>query len=94
MSSEVDMFIEYAKAEELAKRYLAQNPLEHPDYVWVLPEGRACKTGWYFQFTFKCLKDFPENEWEGIAGAVGFVVSMETGQIRSIGAGEYAENDF
>lgn len=89
-----DKNIGHEKAKQLAKRYLEQNPLQHPDYVWTLPEGRECKTGWYFDFTFKCLKNIPENEWEGVAAAFGFVVNQSNGQIRCISASEYADNDF
>jgi len=88
------MFIEYEKAKELANKFLKQNPLDHPDYAWVPTEGRECKTGWYFDFRFKCQRNIPEDEREGFGGAIGFVVSQSTGQIRCISAGEYAENDF
>jgi hypothetical protein len=88
------MNIAFEQANELAKQYLEQHPLDHPDYAWVLTEGRACKTGWYFDFQFKCRKAIPEDQWEAFGGAPGFVVSSTDGKIRAVSAADYADDNF
>jgi hypothetical protein len=86
--------LDYEKVKEIAQQYLDAHPLDHPDYVWTLSEGRECKSGWYFPFQFKCIKNIPEEEWERFAGAPGFIVSKNNKEVRPVGWAEFQKNDF
>lgn len=67
----------------IARKYLIDNPLPSPIYIWILPEPVRTDSGWYFEYTYKCLEDIPPEHWDGFGGARGFIVS-DNGTVRNI----------
>jgi hypothetical protein len=79
------------QAKAIAREYLAQHPIEHDDYEWVVVEPRRVADGWYFKFKCRCHRDLPEDQWEVFGGAPGFIAGWE-GTVRVVGWDELSDN--
>ena len=79
------------KALVLAQRHLAENPLLHEDYEWIMSDPFEVDTGWCFDYSFRCCRDLPEEEWEHFAGSPGFLVVKESGVVMILDWQEYSK---
>ena len=79
------------KAIRIARRYLNENPLKHPDYEWELRDWTERADDWLFPFCYRPKKDIPPDEWEVFGGAPAFVVSKTDGSVRVLTWDEYSE---
>ena len=81
--------MKYEQACEEARQHLAENPIPHHDYRWILAEPKKTTSGWLFDYSFECLLDIPPKSWEAVGGAPGFLVT-ENG-VRDVSWEEYWE---
>jgi len=72
------------QAKGIAAMYLADNPLGHPDYEWILGDWSEAQDLWLFPFCIRCRKPIPKEDQENFAGAPGFGVSKTDGAVRTI----------
>ena len=81
--------IDRDKALALAKKHLAENPLPHEDYEWIMSEPLDVDRGWCFEYSFRCRRDLPEEEWEQFGGSPGFLIAKESGVVMILNWEEY-----
>ena len=81
------------QAKTIAQRHLDANPLDDPEYAWILPKPEETAEGWYFDDMVRCLPDIPEEEWTTFLNAPGFLVSKSSGEIRDVGWDELCDLD-
>ncbi len=79
------------KALALSQRNLAENPLPHEDYEWIMSDPFEVDTGWCFDYSFRCRRDLPEEEKEQFAGSPGFLVAKESGVVMILNWEEYSK---
>jgi hypothetical protein len=79
------------KAVVLAQRHLAENPLPHEDYEWIMSDPFEVDTGWCFDYSFRCRRDLPEEEWEQFGGSPAFLVTKESGVVMILDWHDYSK---
>ena len=79
------------QATELARKHVAAQPSPAPGYSITLGRMAEVELGWYFDYGIKCELDIPETEREQFAGAPGFLVDRESGDISIVSHAEWVD---
>ena len=85
--------LDESEARRIAERFLAENPLDHPDYELYLGKWFETPDAWFFPLCYRCTKDIPEEEWDALSGAQGLTVGKVDGAVDIVSVLEYAEMD-
>lgn len=80
-----------SEARKKAAEYLAANPLENPDYSWVLSDSVDVGDSWYFDYSYEHNSDLPQDQWDAFGGAPGFFIDKVTGAIRDVSWEEHSD---
>lgn len=83
--------IALADARRIAREHVEAEPQPHPDYRIVLGPEREVPIGWYFDYGIECLKDISEDQREEFAGAPGFLIRREDGDVEEVSWGQYQD---
>jgi len=77
------------EAKKIAASHLEENPINHKDYSWVVTDPRNIGDNWYFDYQYRHNGGLNEEEWEGFAGAPGFLINKISGEVQDISFEEY-----
>ncbi len=83
--------IDLQQAEKIADEHIASLNDPAPGYRYSRAKGVVVDSGWYFDYKILCNLNIPEEEQELFLGAFGFVVDKQTGHVRPVSAGAYAD---
>ncbi|MDH3670428.1 MAG: hypothetical protein OES46_04615 [Gammaproteobacteria bacterium] len=81
----------YDEAKAIAKEHLEANPLGDP-YEWTVSDGKLAKEGWYFDYTFRAVRETLEDQ-QDVRGALGYLV-RDSGEVEDLGLEEYEQLRF
>ena len=70
-----------SEARSRAQAHIEANPLQHPEYRYVLREPVDLRNGWFFWYSYEHVDGLPQDRWEQFLGAAGFVVSKSNGDV-------------
>lgn len=82
------------EANALAQAYLEQanqNGQAPADYEYVLSKPVQYEHCYYFDYQLRHRFGLPQSQWELFAGAPGFIVSRQTGEVSVVSWGEKAQ---
>ena len=82
------------EATRIARRHLDAEPFPDPDYQWILAPAHELGDAWYFDYTFESVRGLPASEWEGYAGAPGFIVPKDGAAARDLSWEEYSDHEL
>ncbi|HEX8349314.1 MAG TPA: hypothetical protein VF598_05090 [Hymenobacter sp.] len=81
------------EAIELADAYIKHQNEEnsfHPEYEYAVSEPREYEEYWFFNFEIRHVHDLPKKDWEMFAGAPGYLVYKNTGQVKTTSWEKYS----
>lgn len=79
------------EAKAIAKKHLAAKPLGDP-YEWTVSDGKLAKEGWYFDYTFRAVREVPGDQ-QDVCEALGYLV-RDSGEVDDLGLKEYEQLRF
>jgi hypothetical protein len=80
--------LSFEDATKIASEHIASIDPPAPGFVWTLHVDQELSDGWLFAYSFRPL-DPSNSEDPLIAGALGFSVSKDSGQIQVLAAGHW-----
>jgi len=80
--------IDAATAIAIADEHIAAQPAPLDGYRMVRYEPREISAGWFFDYGIECDLDIPESDRELFAGAAGFLVHRESGDVQVLAFGQ------
>lgn len=79
------------EAKAIAKKHLEAHPLGDP-YEWTVSEGKLAKEGWYFNYTFRAVREISGDQHD-ICRAHGYLV-RDSGEVEDLGLEDYEQLRF